>query len=139
MRVLRHWKMILGLLAIFAAGVGTGGFLAVAGIIKLVRHHSKPEVWVDARLKELDRRLRLTTEQRERIRQVMAGTVDQFHGIVDRGLGEFLRVVAESHDKVNAELTPEQQREWAALREEAMKRWRQFAREEVLKAPPKPL
>ena len=139
MRLLRHWKMILGLLAIFIAGVGTGGFLAIAGVIKLVKHHSRPEVWVNARMDELGRRLKLTPGQKEKIKPVLVNTVDRFHDIVNHGLAEFLLVVGESHEKLNAELTPEQQQEWAKMREEAMKRWHQFIREEILKAPPKPL
>jgi len=139
MKVFRHWKMILGLLAIFVAGMGAGGFLAVTGIIKFVRHQAKPEVWLNARMAELDRRLKLTPEQNEKIKPILENTVDRFHGIVNNGFTEFLQVIGEAHEKLNGELTPEQQAEWAKMRNDAMKRWREFAREEVKKAPQKPL
>lgn len=139
MTLLRHWKMILGLLAIFVAGMGAGGFLAITGVIKIVKHQAKPEVWLDARMEELDRRLKLTPEQKQKIKPVLEDTVDRFHGIVDNGLNEFLQVIEAAHDRLNAELTPEQQQEWEKMRLVAMKRWRDFAREEVKKAPQKPL
>lgn len=139
MRLLRHWKMILGLLAIFIAGMGTGGFLAIAGIIKIVKHQAKPEVWLDARMAEMDHKLKLTPEQKAKIRPLLEGVVDQFHGIVNQGFADFLIVIGEAHDKVNAELTPEQREEWSKMRNNAMKHWREFAREEVKKAPQKPL
>ncbi len=139
MTLLRHWKMILGLLAIFVAGMGAGGFLAITGVIKIVKHQAKPEVWLDARMEELDRRLKLTPEQKQKIKPVLEDTVDRFHGIVDNGLNEFLQVIEAAHDRLNAELTPEQQQEWEKMRLAAMKRWRDFAREEVKKAPQKPL
>jgi hypothetical protein len=139
MKLLRHWKMFLGLLAIFVAGMGAGGFLAITGVIKIVKHQAKPEVWLNARLAELNHRLKLAPDQEAKIRPILEGTVDRFHGIVNNGFNEFLQVIGETHDKVNAELTPDQQKEWAKMRNDAMKRWREFAREEVKKAPQKPL
>ncbi len=139
MRLLRHWKMILGLLAIFVAGMGAGAFLAVAGVIKMVRHQAMPEVWLNARMAEMNHRLKLTPEQETKIKPLLEGTVDRFHGIVNNGFNEFLQVIGETHEKVNAELMPDQQKEWEKMRKDAMKRWREFAREEVKKAPQKPL
>ena len=139
MKLLRHWKMILGLLAIFVAGMGAGGFLAVAGIVKIVKHQAKPEVWLNARMSELGKSLNLTADQKKKIKPLLENTVDQFHGIVNKGFAEFLQVIEATHDKVNAELMPDQQKEWVKLRASAMKHWREFAREEVKKAPQTPL
>ena len=131
--------MTLGLLAIFAAGMGTGGFLAIAGVIRIVKHRARPEVWLEARMREMERSLKLTPEQQAKIRPLLEGVVEQFHGIMDKGLADFLLVIGEAHEKVGAELTPEQREEWSKMRSSAMKRWRDFAREEVKKAPQRPL
>ena len=140
MKLLRHWKMTLGLLAIFVAGMGTGFVLTVRGIMKFVKHQAIPEVWITARMKELDQRLKLTDEQQARIKPLLSATVDGFHDIVHRGFAEFLVLIGQTHEKVNSELTPEQRAEWAKMREGTMKRWREFAGEEIKKAPPqKPL
>ena len=65
MSILRHWKMILGLLALFTAGLVAGMLLAVGGIMKMVKHQARPEVWVKARVGEMDRALKQNPEQRE--------------------------------------------------------------------------
>lgn len=139
MRLLRHWKMILGLLAIFVAGMGTGGFLAITGIIKIVKHNAKPDVWVAARIGEMEKGLKLTPEQKEKLRPIFQDAVEKFQGIVRNGFGEFLQVVEGAHSKMNEEFTPEQREKFVKMRSEAMKRWRDFMQLEVLKAPQKGL
>src|SRR5262245_24833648 len=112
MKVLRHWKMILGLMAIFAAGVGTGG---VGVVLLLVRTFTTPvstQNWVDGRMKEFDRKLKLTPEQKDKIRPILANAVEQLRSI---GADAFQRAVAiagQAHADVSKELTAKQQDEF---------------------------
>ena len=139
MSILRHWKMILGLLAIFIAGMGTGVALTIGGIMKIVSHQSKPEVWVQGRMAELRHGLKITPEQEKKMRPILEKAGERFKGVVSKGFAEMLGIVNDTHDEINQELTPEQQKQFAKLRLENFKRWQEFAKKESAKAPPKPM
>jgi hypothetical protein len=139
MSILRHWKMILGLLALFAAGVATGMVLAVGGIMKIVSHQSKPEVWVKGRVAELNHALALSPEQQAKTKPILENSAKRVREVIAEGFGKMLAIVQDTHEEINNELTPEQQKKWGKLRQEHLKRWREFAAKEAAKAPPKPL
>ena len=131
--------MILGLLALFAAGVATGMVLAVGGIMKIVSHQSKPEVWVKGRVAELNHALALTPEQQAKTKPILENSAKRVREVIAEGFGKMLAIVQDTHEEINNELTPEQQMKWGKLRQEHLKRWREFAAKEAAKAPPKPL
>lgn len=139
MSILRHWKMILGLLALFTAGLVAGMLLAVGGIMKMVKHQARPEVWVKARVGEMDRALKLNPEQREKVKPILEEAAGRVREIVRDGFGKMIVVVGETQDKISGVLDAEQKRTWETLRKEHLRRWREFATREAAKAPPKPL
>ena len=131
MRFLRHWKMILGLLAIFVAGVGTGG---VGTIVVLHRVFTKPVVsrnWADARLRDLETRLKLTPEQKERIKPIAERTADRFRAIGGEAFEKILVTARETHEEIGKELTPEQQAEFNRLRPQVISALRELAQREI--------
>ena len=131
--------MILGLLALFGAGMATGMLLTVGGIMRIVSHQSKPDVWVKSRVAELNRALNLTPEQQAKTKPILDSAAKRVRDVVASGFGQMLVIVEETHEEINKELTPEQQQKWGKLRQEHLKHWREFAVKEAAKAPPKPL
>src|SRR4051812_14006744 len=131
MILLRHWKVIIGLMAIFCTGVGTGG----VGVILLAKHVSSTPVlthrWVDDRMKELDRELKLTPQQKENIRPIIQTAAERFRAI---GAGAFENVVAtaeQAHEDVAKELTPEQQVQFKKFRQRAINSLRELMHREI--------
>ena len=139
MSILRHWKVILGLLALFLAGMATGMVLTVGGIVKIVSHQSRPEVWVKGRTAELNKALKLTPEQQQKLGSILDRAAGRVREVIGTGFASMIDIVQETHEEINKELTPEQQKQFDKIRAEHLKRWREFAKKEAAKAPPKPL
>ena len=133
----RHWKMILGLAAIFAAGFGTGIMSIVFIVHHTVTHPVQMKVWTESRLSELQRSLKLTTEQKEKIRPIIEKAGNRIRSIVGNGLAEVMETEREAHDELIKELTPEQQRELEKRRDEIRKRLRDLVNRETGKVIPK--
>lgn len=132
MRLFRHWKMILGLGAIFSAGVGTGAVSAVAIIVHLVTKPEPMKQWVDARLKELDNRLKLTPEQRNKIRPIVEKASARFRQIGAMAFDEIIVTAKETHEEVARELSPEQRSELNKYRQEIIAKLRELAQKEIV-------
>lgn len=131
MRLLRHWKMIIGLLAIFGAGVGTG---AIGTVITLHRVFTKREPqgqWVNARLSDLERHLKLTPEQQEKVRPMVQKAGQRFRAIGTESFEKIIDVANETHEEVARELTPEQREEFNRLRPHVIARLRELAQREI--------
>ena len=131
MKFLRHWKMILGLLAIFGTGMGTG---AVGTIVLLHRVFTKPVVsrsWAEARLRDLETRLKLTPEQKERIKPIAERTADRFRAIGAEAFEKIVATAQETHEEIRNELTPEQQAEFNRLRPQVISALRELAQREI--------
>jgi hypothetical protein len=131
MRILRHWKMIIGLMAIFGAGVGTGG---VGTLVVLRRVFTTPEPvqrWVDARVRELESKLKLTPEQKLRIRPIIEKAGGRFRDIGAEAFGKIMATAGQTHDEVAQELTPAQQIEFKKMRQQVIARLRELAQREI--------
>jgi Spy/CpxP family protein refolding chaperone len=137
MRVFRHWKLILGLLALFSAGFATGVLASVKLIQHVVKRNTNLDFWVGDRMSEYQKRLKLTPEQKEKVRPLLEKAGHGFQGIVGDAFLQVIPLVQETQDQVRQQLTPEQQAEFDKMRDEMMKRWQDMASKEVQKAPPK--
>lgn len=131
MRLFRHWKMILGLMAIFGAGVGTGGIGTL-----LVLHHifTRPEPtqrWAEARLKEMEKRLKLTPEQQAKIRPIVEKAARQFRDIGAEAFDKIIFTAGKTHEEVAKELTPVQQVEFRKMRQQVINTLRELAQREI--------
>lgn len=132
MSLFRHWKMILGLGAIFGSGFLTGVVTSVATIVHLVNKPEPVKQWVEARLKELDHRLKLTPEQRERIRPIVEKASARFRKIGAEAFSEIIVTAKETHEEVSKELTPEQRTEFNKYRQEVIAKLRELAQKEIV-------
>jgi hypothetical protein len=131
MRLLRRWKLILGLMAIFVAGVGTGG---VGVILLLQRVFTTPvanQRWTEDRLVDLEKKLKLTPEQKEKLRPVVAGTVARFRTLGGETFEKIRAAADQVHAEVSRELTPEQQAEYNKLRPQVLSALRDLAQREI--------
>jgi hypothetical protein len=136
MRFLRHWKMMIGLAALYGAGCVTGIVL----LLWVAMHNPTPETlnrWVNFRFKEYEKRLKLTPEQKEKLKPIAQDTRDQIRAIVRVGLEKTIPVLEDAHRKVDAELTPQQKVEFEKISREMVKHLRDFAeKQEGKTAPP---
>lgn len=131
MSIFRHWKMILGLAAIFAAGFGTGVISVVLLVHRTITHPVQIKVWTEARLGELERHLKLTPEQKEKVRPIIEKAGNRIRSIVANGLAEVVETEREAYDELIKELTPEQQKELEKRRDEIRKRLRDLVNRET--------
>jgi len=138
MRLLRHWKMIIGLGALYGAGCVTGFVL----LLWVAVHNPTPEQlnrWVNVRFKDYEKRLKLTPEQKEKIKPIVQNTRDQVRAITRLSVEQTLPVLDDAQHKIELELTPQQRVEFEKISREVMRHLRDFAQKQTAKpAPPAP-
>jgi hypothetical protein len=123
--------MILGLLALFGAGVGTGG---IGTIMVLHRVFTSPEPvqrWTDARLWELEQKLKLTPEQKTKIRPMVESAARRFREIGGEAFEKIIATAEQTHDEVAKELTADQQAEFRKMRPQIIAKLRELAQREI--------
>lgn len=126
MRLFKYWKLILGLLVIFTAGAVTGSLLTLQAVKQAVAERSTFHWWVQSRLREMDRRLKLTHEQRQKISPIIEKAGGEFQTIAGDTMGQVMALLEKTHHEISAELTPEQKLELHKIELEAMQRWHEF-------------
>lgn len=115
------WKVILATVVIFGAGVLTGGLL----VNYVVREHEpknehlppprSPEIWRKDFIGHLDRALRLTPEQHEAISRIIAEGQERNREIWTNVAPKLREEMEQVHQRIRAELTPEQQQKFEAM------------------------
>lgn len=125
---MNHWKVILATMAIFAAGVMTGGLLVrqVAPPVPVrvndapARAHP-PRAFHPPQLQRLDfllrvrRELDLTPGQHERLEEIVREGQERTRTIWERVAPEMRQELQSVHDRIRAELTPPQRRQFEQL------------------------
>jgi Spy/CpxP family protein refolding chaperone len=127
MKLLRHWKLVVGMTAIFGAGTLTGVVLTLQGVKRALTERSALKRWGDARMAEFQRRLELTPEQRKEIRPILDKAGTRFRGIVADAFEETLTQVEITHGEIATHLTPEQNAEFEKIKQDAVRRWRDLS------------
>lgn len=131
MRLFRHWKMIIGLMAIFAAGVGTGAVGVVAIIVRTISKPVSTQRWVDSRMSEFSRKLQLTEEQELKIRPIVQTAAQRFQSIGGETFQQIIATAEQAHADVSKELTPEQQVEFNKMRRQVINALRDLSQREI--------
>lgn len=139
---MNSWKVILATLVIFGAGVLTGGLL-VNYVDNQHRDHAlflfergnphpqtegkgqphpgdlsrprSPEMWRKDFLEHLDETLKLTPEQRAAISKIIAEGQERNREIWTNVVPKMRQEMEQVHQRIRAELTPEQQKEFEDL------------------------
>lgn len=131
MSMLRHWKMIFGLLAIFGTGVGTGGVGTLVVLHKVFTSPVATQRWTDSKLSELEAKLKLTPEQKSRIRPIVEKAARRFREIGGEAFEKIIATAEQAHAEVAKELTPDQQPEFNRMRPKVIAALRELAQREI--------
>lgn len=122
----KPWKLVLLLGGIFLSGAIVGGFVSVAVAKTMLRQHLAPEMWGPARLKMLEKRLDLTTEQLERLRPIVRRDVEDLNRLRQQGFTETRRIIERMERDISAVLTPEQREKFEKINAEMRERARRM-------------
>lgn len=128
MSVLRHWKILLSLVAIFIVGGITGSLLTARLVKKALAKRANWESWSVATLEQFQKRLQLTPEQVEKLRPVFAQRTEDYKRIRNNMVSDVLKVIQETNEQVEKELTPEQMERFEKLKQELRAQLRERAK-----------
>ena len=124
---MRNWKVILSMLAIFAAGAVTGGVIAVRVVAKIANDRLNPERWPVAIVAQYRAKLKLTPEQIEKIKPVAEEGRQELRRVMGATVHEYVGILRRFDEQLAPLLTPEQQKLHEQLREEMRIKFRQRA------------
>jgi hypothetical protein len=139
------WKIILATVVIFGAGVLTGGLL----VDHVERLHPKnfrrfeadsqnglpfprPEILGKQFVQQLDDKLRLTPEQRDKIQKIIADGQQRNRDLWKLASPPFRAVMQDVHQKIREQLTTDQRKQF----EEMLKQFHSPRRPPPTNAPP---
>jgi Spy/CpxP family protein refolding chaperone len=108
MKILKHWKVILAVLLVFAAGAVTGSVLTTFHFKRAFEQALKTEHWTAGAMDFLQKKLNLTPEQQPKIRAITDETVQQFKSSFARAFAESGTNMVACWRRTEQELTPEQ-------------------------------
>jgi len=118
---LKPWKIALAFLLVFAAGLAVGTVATKFQYKRAFERSLSPEYWVESAMEKLDREVKLTVEQKPKVRQLLeAGAKKVRENVVHMATDSAL-VIDRVGDQIAKELTPEQRQIHARMREEFRK------------------
>jgi Spy/CpxP family protein refolding chaperone len=108
MNILKHWKVILAVILVFAAG----GVIGSVGTIVYLKHHFARGFSVESKtareMEELQKELNLTPEQQPKIKAILLDNGHKFESSFGQAMRESGTNTVESWKLIEKELTPEQ-------------------------------
>ncbi|MBI3876361.1 MAG: hypothetical protein HY300_10485 [Verrucomicrobia bacterium] len=116
---MKPWKVILATLVIFGAGVVTGAL--TVNLTRRVNPKPAPPPVIFSALQrkdylaQLDRRVGLSQEQYEAIEEILGESHARTEALWNPIAPKLREEVRSMHDKIRAELTPEQQKKFDAV------------------------
>lgn len=123
MSFLRHWKVALALLALFAVGIVTGSVLTVAVVkAKLKKERENNQDWTLTTYRMYKERLDLTPEQEAKLKPVFERAGKDLRDIRRQTMMNIMGVIRQVNREVEVELTPEQKEKFQKLREQLRNR-----------------
>ncbi len=108
MKFLKHWKALLVLVLVFAAGGAAGSALTVVHFRSAFLKSFQAEHWVDEAMKAMNRDLKLTAEQQAPIRTIVNGTISEFGNSFGFAIRESGTNLVAAWNRIDPLLTPEQ-------------------------------
>jgi Spy/CpxP family protein refolding chaperone len=108
MNLFKHWKVILVVILVFAAG-GVTGSVGTLGYLKFkFAHGFNSEMKTAREMQELQKELNLTAEQQPKIKAILLDTGHKFESSFGQAMRESGTNTVESWKLIEKELTPEQ-------------------------------
>ena len=115
---MKHWKIILALVAIVLLSGYGGGIVGYRVAKEKARRRSNPEAWNVIAMRVLESRLRLTPAQMEKVHAVMDANVIDLTAVREETVGKTNVILDRMIAQIEKELTPEQAAELLKLRTE---------------------
>jgi len=108
MRILRYWKIALGLVMVFGAGAVTGS-LATHHLVKRgIEHALNFDRWKAGVMHELQSKLDLSAEQHARIEALVDAHGREMRGAFSTTFNECGHFLVQLQHDIDRELTPQQ-------------------------------
>lgn len=108
MKLFRYWKIVAGLVLVFAAGAVTGSLATQHMIKRALENSMKFENWTNGATGFLQAKLKLRPEQRQKVKTIFEQKGPEFKAIFARTAADCGRIVIQMEHDVDRELTPEQ-------------------------------
>ena len=110
------WKTVICLVALAAVSAAVGGLVGRRLARREFERRSDPVNWNEAALRDLERKLKPTLPQLEKIRGHMDAAVADLIRVRTETIKQSTAIVLRLVEQVEKELTPEQRRAFAALK-----------------------
>src|SRR4030095_8634347 len=124
MNALAPWKVVLTVIAIFGAGVLTGGFLTKRTIKDAIRRSEEPRTSFTLKTDRLQGDLRLKSEQATKIEPILRQVKTEFSNLLSLDLREREGILSRGQDRMDQILEPNQRARLQEIIEEAKRRVR---------------
>ena len=117
MSVLRHWKIIIGLLVVFVAGLAIGSATTVGLIQGAYRQRMDPATWTPRTLAWLERDVQISASQAEQLRPEVDKSMRQMNELRTETNERRKQIFGELFGEIAKHLTqPQRERLEAAIR-----------------------
>jgi len=120
-----HWKIVLALVIIFGAGLGTGWVAARRAIVARQVAMARPGAWDGLMLKRMEDRLKLTAEQKEEVAPLVKEAAMRLQAQRRRAFLEQVQTIRGFYEQVEPHLTVEQKDQLARAREQLREKMRE--------------
>jgi hypothetical protein len=108
MSLLRYWKIVLGLVLVFGAGVVVGSVGTEHLIKRGVEHALNFDLWKAGVMRDLQAKLNLTTQQHAKIEALLDLHGREMRGSFSRTFNECGQVLVQLQREIDQELSPQQ-------------------------------
>ncbi len=116
MSVLRHWKIVVVLLGIVLLSGYVGARFGYQKAKRDFREKRNPEQWNERAMKSLDKDLKLTPEQHQKIQKLIDESVDELKVVREETVAKSKEVVQKLVADVDNELTAEQKEKFSNMK-----------------------
>jgi hypothetical protein len=116
MNLLRHWKILLGLLGLVLVSGLTGGLIGRRAARQQLEARNDPATWNEHVSREFDRLVKPTPEQEPRLQAHLDQAVRELQTIRGETIARSTNVIWHLVAEIEQELTPEQRRAFEAMK-----------------------
>lgn len=116
MSLLRHWKIIVCLLAIVAVSGLAGAKFGYQKAKRDMRAKHNPEQWNERAMQAIDAKLQLAPKQRQKIQTLIDEAVDEMKVVQGETVGRTTEIINKLVADLDEELTTEQKEEFAKMK-----------------------
>ena len=113
---MKHWKITVCLLALVAVSVAIGGVLGFNYARRLAQKRFDPTTWHVRAMQGLEKKLKLTPEQKQRVQAQLDAAVKELRVIHNDTVGHASAVINVLLGHIENELSPEQREIFNTMR-----------------------